>query len=168
MGIFFFLRSRVVHWDCDFFVEISTFTGQGLCFIIWEVRVWAQKSSGKAWPDNYRAVLNYAQQLLSVVVLRAASPVSHNLSTDVQFNKRRICTDLISIQCKIFTNSNFCTKKMLLFENIKHICMLFVSWLSLYKWVFCEIVQRCWSNVKLEYLSVFNVLKLLSCVLYPR
>jgi len=42
------------------------------------------------------------------------SPVSHHLSTAVQFDKRPICTGLISIQCKIFANSNSCTRNAIL------------------------------------------------------
>jgi len=88
------------------------------------------------------------------VILMFNTPVSHHLSTTVQFDKRRIHTSVISIQCKVFTNSIFLHEKMLLFDYRKHIYLHSKSRLSLYKCVFCHNVQRCWSNMKLEHFVI--------------
>jgi len=69
-----------------------------------------EKSVNKVqWINDFKSIND--KNLPTFIKSMVYSPVSHHLSTAVQFDKRRIYTVLISIQCKIFTNSHSCTEK---------------------------------------------------------
>jgi len=77
------------------------------------------------------------------------TPVSHHFSSAVHFDKRRIYTGLISIR-RAYKCAFYCQRRAFLVQEFE----LWISYtelkLSLYKCVFCQIVQRCWSDVKLD------------------
>jgi len=64
------------------------------------------------------------QRMAHEAQLRRWSLIPHTdllFNTAVQCDKRRICTGLISIQCKIFTNLKSCTKKCYCLTTERHI-----------------------------------------------
>jgi len=85
------------------------------------------------WELNYQIKTMICCSLISFTQNESStkhSPVSHQLHIAVQFETRRICTGLISIRCKIFTNSNSCTEKCYCLTTRKHIYMHSESRLS--------------------------------------
>jgi len=72
----------------------------------------------KLWMVLLAPTNNFHQKYL--VQLGRYSPISHHLSTAVQFDKRRHCTGFILIQSKIITNFNCYT---IFLDSRKHIYM---------------------------------------------